>query len=55
MGDLVLMGVLQLANPSLGSSFDVDPTAAAQQRLRIFRMAVENNYWVEKCLCLGEN
>jgi hypothetical protein len=29
MGDLVLMGALQFANPSLGSSFDANPKEAA--------------------------
>jgi hypothetical protein len=46
MGDLVLMGALQFADPSLGSVFDSDPQVAAQQRLRVFKMAVENDYWV---------
>ena len=46
MGDLVLMGALQFANPSLGSPFDSDPKAAAEQRLRVFRMAADNDYWV---------
>jgi glyoxylase-like metal-dependent hydrolase (beta-lactamase superfamily II) len=46
MGDLVLMGALQFALPSLGSSFDVDGNAAAEQRLRIFRMAADTNAWV---------
>jgi glyoxylase-like metal-dependent hydrolase (beta-lactamase superfamily II) len=46
MGDLVLMGALQFAHPSLGSSFDVDATTAAEQRLRIFRMASDHDYWV---------
>ena len=46
MGDLVLMGALQFANPSLGSPFDADPSAAAEQRLRIFKMATADNWWV---------
>lgn len=46
MGDLVLMGALQFPDPSLGSSFDVDPKSAAQQRLRVFKMAMENDHWV---------
>ncbi|MEA3182479.1 MAG: hypothetical protein QOI59_6002 [Gammaproteobacteria bacterium] len=40
------MGALQFARPSLGSAFDADPKSAAQQRLRVFRMAVRNDYWV---------
>jgi glyoxylase-like metal-dependent hydrolase (beta-lactamase superfamily II) len=46
MGDLVLMGALQFANPSLGSAFDSDPKAAAVQRLRVFKMAADNDYWI---------
>jgi len=46
MGDLVLMGALQFANPSLGSSFDGDPKAAAEQRRRIFKMAVDKDSWL---------
>jgi glyoxylase-like metal-dependent hydrolase (beta-lactamase superfamily II) len=46
MGDLVLMGALQFAHPSLGSSFDAEPLAAAAQRLRIFNMAVDGNDWI---------
>jgi glyoxylase-like metal-dependent hydrolase (beta-lactamase superfamily II) len=46
MGDLVLMGALQFANPSLGSSFDADPKAAAEQRVRVFRMAGDPDCWV---------
>ena len=46
MGDLVLMGALQFANPSLESSFDADPKAAAAQRLRIFNMAAADDCWV---------
>jgi len=46
MGDLVLMGALQFSDPSLGSAFDRDPKAAAQQRLRVFKMAVDTHSWV---------
>jgi len=46
MGDLVLMGALQFANPALGSSFDADPIAAAEQRLRVFKMAATNSCWL---------
>jgi len=46
LGDLVLMGALQFAHPSLGSSFDVDPKAASEQRLRIFKMAVDSHSWI---------
>ena len=46
MGDLVLMGALQFADPSLRSSFDADPRAAAEQRLRIFKMAAADDSWV---------
>jgi glyoxylase-like metal-dependent hydrolase (beta-lactamase superfamily II) len=46
MGDLVLMGALQFAHPLIGSSFDADPRAAAEQRLRIFKMAANGNDWI---------
>jgi glyoxylase-like metal-dependent hydrolase (beta-lactamase superfamily II) len=46
LGDLVLMGALQFSNPSLVSSFDADLKAAAEQRLRVFKMAAERDYWV---------
>jgi glyoxylase-like metal-dependent hydrolase (beta-lactamase superfamily II) len=46
MGDLVLMGAMQFADPSLGSSFDSDPVTAAQQRLRILKMAADTNTWI---------
>jgi glyoxylase-like metal-dependent hydrolase (beta-lactamase superfamily II) len=46
MGDLVLMGALQFADPSLESPFDADPGAAAEQRLRIFKMASADDWWV---------
>ena len=46
MGDLVLMGALQFENPSLGSAFDADPKAAAEQRQRVFTMAAANDYWL---------
>jgi len=46
MGNLVIMGALQFATPSLGSSADADPKAAAEQRLRIFKMTVDKDYWL---------
>ena len=46
MGDLVLMGALQFANPSLGSAFDADSKAATAQRLRVFKMAADSGDWV---------
>jgi glyoxylase-like metal-dependent hydrolase (beta-lactamase superfamily II) len=46
MGDLVLMSALQFANPSLGCRCDADPNAAAEQRLRVFKMAVADDDWV---------
>jgi glyoxylase-like metal-dependent hydrolase (beta-lactamase superfamily II) len=46
LGDLVIMGALQFTYPSLGSSADSDPEAAAEQRLRIFKMAAADDYWV---------
>jgi glyoxylase-like metal-dependent hydrolase (beta-lactamase superfamily II) len=46
MGDLVVIGALQFSNPPLVSSFDADPKTAAEQRLRVFKMADEGDYWV---------
>lgn len=46
MGDLVIIGALQFAYPPLGSSADDDPKAAAEQRLRVFKMAADSDYWV---------
>jgi hypothetical protein len=37
---------MQFANPSLGSSFDADRTAAAEQRLRVFKIASDSDWWV---------
>lgn len=45
MGDLVLLGALQFADPSL-VSIDVDPKAAVEQRQRVFRMAADGDQWV---------
>lgn len=46
LGDLVLMGAMQFAQPSLTSAFDSDPQAAAAQRQRILRLAVDQDYWI---------
>ena len=46
IGDIVLMGAMQFADPSLGEAFNADPKAAAKQRLRVFNMAADNDYWV---------
>lgn len=46
MGDLVLMGALQFAHPTLESPFDADPKAAAQQRLRVLGLAADAGCWV---------
>jgi glyoxylase-like metal-dependent hydrolase (beta-lactamase superfamily II) len=46
IGDLVLMAALQFALPSLGSSFDADPAAAAQQRIRMLEMVADKDIWV---------
>jgi glyoxylase-like metal-dependent hydrolase (beta-lactamase superfamily II) len=37
--DRAFPNALQFADPALGSSFDADPKAAIEQRLRIFKMA----------------
>jgi glyoxylase-like metal-dependent hydrolase (beta-lactamase superfamily II) len=46
MGDLVLMAALQFPNPDLGSSFDSDPNAAAEQRRHILGLAAANDFWI---------
>jgi glyoxylase-like metal-dependent hydrolase (beta-lactamase superfamily II) len=46
MGDIVLMGALQFPNPGLGSSFDSDPNAAAEQRRHILDFAAVKGYWI---------
>jgi glyoxylase-like metal-dependent hydrolase (beta-lactamase superfamily II) len=46
MGDLVLVGALQFDDPGLGSSFDSDPNAAAEQRRHILALAAAKNYWI---------
>jgi glyoxylase-like metal-dependent hydrolase (beta-lactamase superfamily II) len=46
IGDLVLMEPLQFANPLLGSSFDADPKSAAEERVRVFKMAADGGYGV---------
>lgn len=46
LGDLVLIGAVQFAQPSLASSFDSDSQAAAAQRRRIFQLAADKDYWV---------
>jgi glyoxylase-like metal-dependent hydrolase (beta-lactamase superfamily II) len=46
MGDLVLMGELQFADPSLASSFDADAKAASGQRIRMMSSAAANHWWI---------
>ena len=46
MGDLVLMAALQFDDPDLGSSFDSDPKAAAEQRRRFLALAADKGYWI---------
>lgn len=46
LGDLVLMGAMQFAQPALTSAFDSDPPAAAAQRRRILHLAADKNYWM---------
>jgi glyoxylase-like metal-dependent hydrolase (beta-lactamase superfamily II) len=46
LGDLVLLGAMQFAQPSLTSAFDSDPAAAAVQRKRILQLAVDEDDWV---------
>jgi len=46
LGDLVLLGAMQFAEPTLTSSFDSDPAAAAVQRKRILQLAADQDDWV---------
>lgn len=46
IGDLVLLGAMQFAQPSLTSAFDSDPAAAVVQRKRILELAARQNDWV---------
>ena len=46
LGDLVLVGAMQFADPSLTSSFDSDPAAAASQRKRILQLAADQDDWI---------
>jgi glyoxylase-like metal-dependent hydrolase (beta-lactamase superfamily II) len=46
LGDLVLFGAMQFAQPSLTSAFDSDPAAAVVQRKRILELAAEEDDWV---------
>jgi hypothetical protein len=46
LGDLVLMGAMQFAQPALSSVFNADLQAAALQRQRIFKLAADENFWV---------
>jgi len=46
MGDLVLMGAMQFADPTLSSAFDADPNAAVAQRKRVLQMATDHDYWI---------
>jgi len=46
LGDLVLLGAMQFAQPSLTSAFDADPSAAATQRKRILKLAAQEGDWL---------
>ncbi len=46
LGDLVHVGAVQFAYPSLPTSFDADPDAAIVQRKRAFQLAADKDYWV---------
>ncbi|MEZ4457315.1 MAG: MBL fold metallo-hydrolase [Gemmatimonadales bacterium] len=46
LGDLVHLGALQFADPSLVTSFDGDRAGGAAQRARIFSLAANQNLWV---------
>ena len=46
LGDLILVGAMQFAQPSLTSVFDSDPAAAAVQRERVLELATKEDDWV---------
>lgn len=46
MGDLVHWAAVQFAVPSASTAFDADPKAAADSRLRVMKMAADDNDWV---------
>ena len=46
MGDLVHWASVQFPFPSAYTVFDADPAASSAQRLRVLKMAAENNAWV---------
>src|SRR5581483_4892925 len=46
IGDLIHWAAVQFAVPSASTAFDSDPKVAAEQRLRILKMAAEENDWI---------
>jgi glyoxylase-like metal-dependent hydrolase (beta-lactamase superfamily II) len=46
LGDVVHLGAVQFAHPSLPTNFDADREGGAAQRQRIFQLAAEGDYWV---------
>jgi glyoxylase-like metal-dependent hydrolase (beta-lactamase superfamily II) len=46
VGDMVHAAAVQFPDPLVTISFDVDPKAAAQQRLNTFRDAAAKGYWL---------
>jgi glyoxylase-like metal-dependent hydrolase (beta-lactamase superfamily II) len=46
IGDLVHWGAVQFRYPSASTIFDMDPKAATAQRVRVFQMAAEHEYWI---------
>jgi glyoxylase-like metal-dependent hydrolase (beta-lactamase superfamily II) len=46
VGDIIHASAIQFAEPSVTIVFDVDPKAAAQQRMRTFKDASKKGYWL---------
>ncbi|SKD06298.1 Glyoxylase, beta-lactamase superfamily II [Chitinophaga ginsengisegetis] len=45
-GDMIHAGAVQFADPSVTIDFDVDLSAAADERNKAFENAVKNGYWI---------
>jgi glyoxylase-like metal-dependent hydrolase (beta-lactamase superfamily II) len=46
LGDVVLLGAMQFAQPELESVFDADRPAAVAERQRLLQLAAERDFWV---------
>ena len=46
VGDIIHAAAVQFADPSVTIVFDVDPKAAAKQRIKTFTDAASKGYWL---------